>query len=64
MVSNHLESTWSNPVRNNRAQNYFFYLIWANVFVIFFEFQGVRQIVSVSSAAMKLPDFGIGGCFC
>ncbi|KAA5410335.1 hypothetical protein DWW88_16650 [Bacteroides cellulosilyticus] len=24
MVSNHLESTLSNPVRNNRAQKYFF----------------------------------------
>ncbi|HAF82702.1 hypothetical protein DW940_01625 [Bacteroides uniformis] len=38
MVSNHLESTWSNPVRNNRAQKYSFYSKWTNVLLLFCSF--------------------------
>ncbi|KAA5261379.1 hypothetical protein DXB21_12460 [Bacteroides faecis] len=35
MVFNHLKNSLSNPLRNNRAQNYFFYLFQTNFSFIF-----------------------------
>lgn len=38
MVFNHLKSSLSNPLRNNRAQKYCFYSIQTNVFALFYCF--------------------------
>ena len=46
MVSNHLESSSSNPFRNNRAQNYCFRAKRANVSAIISTFKMTRLVKS------------------